>query len=181
MKTNRLSLFYQVTQAEVTPPAVRELERKDRWIKDIQRTVEADYKPLLIKVTYEMFNPEIERQRRFFNGTCVKYYAIQNEDMTVGVPANDLLKKYREQILDEMLGYDLHLVNRVVRRRKSTSDFKTVSAWNKFLNLLQETLFDDAGYEFPDSKEFWELVKQHGYDEAERISLERLQATMKRK
>ncbi len=181
MKTPRISLFYSLTQTEITPPAVRELERKDRWLKDVQKTVEADYKPLLVKVTYEVFDPEVERQRRFFNGTVVKYYAIQNEDMLTGVPANDLLKKYREQILDELLGYDLHLVNRVVRRRKSTSDLKTVTGWNKLINLCQETLFDSAGYEFPDSKEFWELVKQHGYDQAERISIERLQTNLKRK
>lgn len=181
MKTHRVALFYEVTQTEVKPPAVREMERKDRWIKEVQKTVEADWKPQYIKVTYEVHNPEIERQRRFFNGTCVKYYAIQNENMLIGTPDTETLKKYRETILDEMLGYDLALVNRTVRRRKSTSDFKSVQAWNKFLNTLEETIFDSAGYEFPDSKEFWELVKEHGYEQAERISIEKLQALMKHK
>lgn len=174
-------LFYEATQSEVKPPAERELERKDRWVKEVQRGVEADYKPEYIKVTYELHNPEIERQRRFFNGTCVKYYAIQNENMLEGVPDSPTLKKYRETILDEMIGYDLHLVKKVVRRRKSTSDFQSVQAWNKFLNTLEETIFDSAGYEFPDSKDFWELVKEHGYEQAERISIERLQAKMKAK
>ena len=128
-----------------------------------------------------MFDPEVERQRRFFNGTCVKYYAIQNMDMIEGEPNNDTIKKYREELLDELLGYDVSLVHRTVRRRKSTSDFKTVQAWNKFLGLLEENIFDNAGYEFPDSQEFWELVRQHGYEEAERISLERLQANLKAK
>lgn len=181
MRTKSVTLFYELTQTEVKPPAERELERKERWIKDVQRTVEADWKPLYVKVTYEMHDPEIERQRRFFNGTCIKYYAIQNEDMFEGQPSNELLKKYRIDILDQMLGYDVHLTNRIIRERKSTTDFKTVQAWNKFLNTLEETLFDDAGFDFPDSKEFWELVKKHGYDEAERISIETLQAKMKRK
>ena len=181
MRTSRITLFYNITQTEVIPPAVRELERKDRWIKSVQATVEADYKPKIIKTTYELFDPETERQRRFFNGTCVKYYAIQNMDMTVGVPSNEVIKQYREELLDEVLGYDLALVHRTVRRRKSTSDFKTVQAWNKFLGLLEENIFDTAGYEFPDSKEFWDLVKQHGYEEAEQISIERLQTNIKAK
>jgi hypothetical protein len=181
MRTKSVSIFYQITPNEIISPAVRELERKDRYIKEVQKTVAAEWEPKYIKVTYEEHNPEIERQRRFFNGTCVKYYAIQNMDMFVGEPSNEIIKQYREQILDEMLGYDLALVNRVVRRRKSTTDFRSMQAWNKFLNLLEETLFDSAGYEFPDSKEFWDLVKLHGYDQAERISIEQLQAKMKRK
>ena len=181
MRTKSITLFYQVTQTEIIQPSITELERKDRWVKEVQKEVEADWKPLYIKTTYELHNPEIERQRRFFNGTCVKYYAIQNMDMHAGVPDNETIKKYREQLLDEMLGYDLVLVNRTVRRRKSTSDFKSVQAWNKFLNTLEETIFDNAGFEFPDSKEFWDLVKEHGYDQAERISIERLQTNLQRK
>lgn len=160
---------------------MREMERKDRWIKDIQRSVEADWKPMLVKVTYELYNPEVEKQVRFFNGTCVKYYAIQNMDLTEGMPDSVTLKKYREEILDEMLGYDVHLINRTVHRRKSTTDFKSVEAWNEFLNTLQETLFDNAGYEFPDSKQFWELAEVHGYEEAERISIENLQKKLRLK
>lgn len=181
MITKSVTIFYELTQQEVKPPAIRELERKERWVKELQKTVEADYKPIFVKVTYEIHNPEIERLRRFFNGTCIKYYTIQNEDMVEGVPSNELLKKYRIDILDQMLGYDVHLTNRIIRERKSTSDFKTVQAWSKFLNVLQETIFDSAGYEFPESKDFWELVKQHGYDEAERISITKLQEIMKRK
>ncbi len=101
--------------------------------------------------------------------------------MTSGVPSNEVLKKYREEILDEMLGYDTQLVTRTIRQRKSTSDFKTVQAWNKFLSTLEETLFASAGYEFPDSEAFWKLVKDVGYDEADRISTERLQTNTKRK
>lgn len=181
MRTSKVSIFYQITQTQVIPPAIREMERKDRWIKEAQKTVEADYKPKYIKVSYEIHDPDIERQRKFFNGTCVKYYTIQNENMVTGLPSNDLLKKYRETMLDELLGYDLVLVGKTVRRRKSTSDFKSVQAWNKLLNLAEETLFDSAGFEFPDSEVFWELVKAHGYEQAERISIERLQTNLSKK
>lgn len=179
--TKSITLFYKLTQSKVINPPIRDLETKDRWIGEVQKTVEADWKPVIVKVQYTIFNPEIERQSRFFNGTVVKYYAIQNQNMYDSLPTNDLLKRYREEILDELLGYDEHLVSRVVRKRKSTTTYKTVSAWNKLLKLAEETLFDNAGYDFPDSKEFWELVKEHGYDEAERISIERLQKTIKSK
>ncbi len=179
--THELSLFYELSQKEIKPPELREIERKERWLKEVQKTVEADWKPKIIKVTYKIFDPEIERQRRFFEGAVVKYYCIQNEDMLTGEPSSELLKRYRLDILDQVLGYDVHLHNRIVRERKSTTDYKTVAAWNKFLNLLEETIFDAAGYEFPDSKEFWELVKAHGYTEAERISVENLQMKLSKK
>lgn len=136
---------------------------------------EDKHKAIQVKVTYQLFDPEITNMTRFFNGTVIKYYAIQNEDMTSGEPDNDLLKKYREQVLDELLGYDLELVDRTVRRRKSTTDFRTVQQWNTFINRCQETLFDGAGYEFPDSDEFWKLAGQVGYEKAEGICLQRLQ------
>ena len=181
MRTHKIAIFYEVTQQAIKPPAIRELERKDRWIKEVQKSVEADWKPLYIKTTYEIHNPDIEKQRKFFNGTCVKYYAIQNENFTSGVLPNEVLKKYRETMLDELLGYDLELVGKTVRRRKSTSDFKSVQAWNKLLNLAEEVLFEPAGFEFPDSKEFWELAKQNGYEQAERIAIQTLQARLIKK
>ena len=95
------------------------------------------------------------------------------------MPKSEVLKQYREEILDELLGYDKMLVTRTVRQRKSTTDFKTVQAWNKFIKLLEETLFEQAGYEFPESEEFWKLVKVHGYTEARKISLQQLQNIIK--
>jgi flagellar biosynthesis chaperone FliJ len=77
--------------------------------------------------------------------------------------------------LDQILGYDVHLHNRIIRERKSTTDFRDVQAWNVFLKTIEETIFDAAGYEFPDSKNFWELVDKYGYEQAERISVETLQ------
>ena len=66
MKTSEIHIFYSLTQKEVIPPAERELARKDNWLKEIQKTIEADWKPLIVKVSYRLFNPEIEKQRRFF-------------------------------------------------------------------------------------------------------------------
>lgn len=178
MRTKSVALYYKLTQTEVVPPAQKDLERKELWIKELQKTVEAEYKALTIKVEYTMYDPEIQKLSRFFNGTIVKYYAIQNSDMFSGEPDNETLKQYREEILDEVLGYDYQTVHKVIRRRKSTADYKTVQAYNNFVKLVEETVFDSAGYEFPNSEEFWALAKEHGYDKAERISIERLQRNM---
>ena len=181
MKTSRISLFYSLTQTEIIPPAAVEIERKDSWIREMQKTVEADFKPLIIKVVYEMFDPAIEKQRRFFEGACVAYYAIQNSNLITGTPDTGTLKKYREEILDEMIGYDYQTVNKVIRKRESTADFKTVQRWNTFLQTLEETIFATAGYEFPDSEKFWEVTKKYGYDQAKRITIEQLQARLSKK
>lgn len=181
MKTKRITLFWKLTQTEKVPPPAVEIARKENWLTELQGTVEADYKPLIVRVTYELFNPEIEDMTKFFNGVCVLYFAIQNMDMFEGVPSSDTLKQYREEILDEMLGYDFQTVNKTVHSRKSTTDFKTVQAYNTFLNELQEEMFDSHGYIFPDSKEFWELTKVHGYDQARSIAIKNLQSKMKRK
>lgn len=176
MKTSKISLFYSLTQTEIIPPASIEIERKDQWIKAIQKTVEADFKPLIIKVVYELFNPEIENQRKFFEGAVIPYYAIQNSDLQEGLPDTETLRKYREEVLDETLGYDYRAVSKVIRKRKSTADFKSVQAWSNFLNIVEETIFESAGYEFPDSEHFWDLTKKHGYDEAKAIAIQQLQS-----
>lgn len=175
MKTTRIALFYQITQTEVYPPSATELERKDRWIKELQKTVEADFKPLIIKVLYEMFDPEVEDQRRFFEGVVVLYWLIQNKDIFTGVPDTDMLDKAREEILDETLGYDFQAISKIIRKRKSTKDFKIVQKWNTFLNTLRETIFDPEGYSFPDSEAFWLLVEEYGYEQAKKISIQELQ------
>ena len=178
---SKISLFYNLTPTDIVPPSQKEIERKDQWIAVVQKMVEAPYKPLIIKVTYELFNPEIENQRKFFEGAVTPYYAIQNSDLREGLPDTNTLRQYREEILDEMLGYDFRTVNKVIRKRKSTADFKSVQAWNNFLNLVEETIFEAAGYTFPDSEHFWDLVKAHGYDEAKRIAIEQLQSQLKKK
>jgi hypothetical protein len=112
---------------------------------------------------------------RFFNGPVVEYYAIQNQDITKGEISPELKKRTRETILSDALGYDIQLLNRKERRRKSTSDFRSTQEWNDFLQTVEETIFDSAGYEFPKSKDFWELSDKHGYEEAKRIAREQLQ------
>ena len=181
MKTSKISLFYSLTPTKVIPPAEREVERKERWVKVMQKTVEAEWKPKIIKNTYELFDPEIENQKRFFEGAVVEYYAIQDMDLFEGKPDTSTLDKYREEILDESLGYNFQTINKILRKRKSTKDFKEVQAWNTFLKTLEETIFAVSGYEFPDSKNFWELVKQYGHEEAKRIAIEQLQARLKKR
>lgn len=181
MKTKSVTLFYKVTPKEIISPPQLELTRKDEWIKALQKTIPADWDYELVKVTYEMFNPHIQDLQRFFNGTVVLYYCIQNEDMVEGEPTREMLEQYREEMLDELLGYDYKTVHKVIRKRKSTSDLKTVQAWNTLIKNAQETLFENAGYEFPDSDAFWQLVKEIGYDNAKVESMKRLQTNLKRK
>lgn len=175
MKTTEISLFYNLTPKAIVPPAAKEVERKDRWIKALQVMIPSEWQPFIIKVTYRLFNPEIENMVKFFNGVIVLYYAIQNMELTDKLPASKIVERYREDILDEMLGYDYHTMKKVLRKRTSTATFKDVQTWNTFINQIKEEIFDPAGYDFPDSEKFWELAKQHSYDEAKRISIERLQ------
>lgn len=174
--TKSFSLFYKITQNAITPPNDDDIKRKDEWIKAAQRTVRADWEPKFIKVTYEIVEQEVLNLQRFFS-VCVLYYAIQNEDGRE--PDYKLLAQYREMILDEALGYNLALAPRgkhapkVIRKRRSTTEFD-VPQWTKFLKTIEETMFQEAGFDFPDSKVFWELAKAHGYEDAKRISVESL-------
>lgn len=179
-KTNKIELIYTLTQTAVQPPSMRETKRKDEWIKTLQATVEADWKPLLVKVAYTVFNPEVEQLRKFFH-TCVKYFAIQNMDMTEGMPDSKTLDKYREELLDELIGYDFQTVNKVIRKRPSTAEYKETQPWLTLLKNFEETIFDSHGYEFPDSKAFWESVKVHGYEKAQEIAIKQLQERMKKR
>lgn len=188
MKTKSITLIYQLTQNEIFPPSPKELERKDAWLRGLQKSVEADFKPLIVRVKYDLYDPEMEQQRKFFEGACVLYYALQTLDMTEGEPDNHTLDQYREKILDEVLGYDYKTATAISRllaetkhTRSSTTEFKSVQTWNTFLQTLEETLFDSHGYEFPDSKLFWELAKKYSYDQAKTIVREQLQERMKKR
>lgn len=181
MITKAISLFYGVTPDKILPPSSIDIARKDKWIKDLQQTIPSEAEYEMIKVTYELYNPHIADLMRFFNGTVVAYYAIQNEDMTEGEPSSEMLKQYREEMLDELLGYDYKTVNKVIRKRESTADFKTVQKWNNLVKLTEETLFANAGYEFPNSEAFWELAKKIGYDNARTESIKKLQHNILKK
>ena len=76
--------------------------------------------------------------------------------------------------MDEILGYDIELIDKKVRRRKSTADYINTQRWHDFLETVKETLFDPSGYEFPESEEFWKLAKKYGFDEAWKISRNKL-------
>lgn len=175
MKTKSITLYYNITPNEIISPSALEISRKEEWIKSIQKTIPSEVEYETIRVQYELFNPHIQDLQRFFNGTVVMYYCIQNDDMIIGEPTSERLAQYREEILDELLGYDYKTVNKVIRKRKSTTELKSVQAWNNLIKLAQETLFENAGYEFPDSEAFWELVNKVGHDEAKRESRIRLQ------
>jgi hypothetical protein len=132
-----------------------------------------------MKVTYEVFNPDIENLRSFFH-TCVKYYAIQNLGLTERDLTTEEYKQYREEILDELLGYDYQTVNKIVRKRESTKDFKDTQPWLTLLQEMEETIFAQAGYTFPDSKRFWEMVDKYGYKKTNAIALAQLKEKIKR-
>lgn len=181
MRTKSITLVYKLDGKETYPPSPKEIERKDKFLADIQRTIEAPWKPVMVKVRYELVNPEVEKLRKFFH-TCIMYYAIQNLQMTEGKPSTAQFKEYRELVLDELLGYDYTAVKKVIHKRKSTTEaeYQDTQAWLTLLKELEETLFFDAGYHFPDSKWFWETVEQHGYEKAQEIALGQLQAKMKK-
>lgn len=170
MATKSVTTYYKVTPTEIIPAP----SKKDEWLKEIQRGLKAgDFK--VIRQTNELFNPEIKQQLKFFNGAVVEYYAIQSGEILEGEVPNDLKKRYRETLLSEALGYEVQLIDRTERRRKSTADFVKTQEWHDFLETLRETEFEPNGYEFPNSEEFAELEGKYGYEEAKRISREQLQ------
>lgn len=174
MATKKITLYYRASADEITAPPPDSIERKDSWLKGIQSMLlRKEFR--IIKVTYELFNPEIENQRKFFNGPVVEYYALQNRDILSGEIPSILKKQAREQLLDSVLGYDVVMLDRTTRRRKSTTDFEHTQQWNDFLETLRETEFDPNGYEFPNSEDFWALSKVYGYDKAKTMSIENLQ------
>lgn len=179
--TKKISLFYKITQQGVTDPPAASKVRKDEWLKVISRSIRKKDESRIVKVTYELFNPEIQRMQKFFNGPVVDYYAIQSQDIMTGEVARITHDMVRETLLSDVLGYEVQLVDRKERRRKSTSDFISTQKWYDFLEMLRETIFEPNGYEMPDSEAFWDLSKKHGYEQAKTISLEQLQSRIRSK
>lgn len=175
MRTKKITLYYTVTQKDIIGPNDGVMKRKEDWIKQIQKSVEADWKPKRIKVTYEMYNPEVDDQRNFFNGPVVEYWVIQKGDILDRRPTSNEIKKGRETLLSEALGYKVELWDKTEIRRKSSSEFTEVQEWNDFLEELRETEFEPNGYEFPKSEDFWKLADKIGYDKAKEASIEKLQ------
>lgn len=181
-KTKKISLFYTLTRDEVWAPSASELKRKDDWVKGVQAEIAGPAEQRTVKVTYEMHNPDIDKQMRYFNGPVVEYFTIQSTDMTENRPQSAQLKQYREMLLLDMLGYDVELPDgRILRQRKSTATFQSVQKWHTFLEEVKETYFDPNGYEMPDSEEFWALEATHGMEQATTKSIEKLQKKLKKK
>lgn len=174
MKTKTITLYYKLTPKQIIAPQAESIVRKDEWIKEIQKTIPSAWESKIVKVKYELHNPEVDQQIKFFNGTVVDYFAIQSQDILSGDIPSITRKQAREQLLDSALGYDLKMLTKTTRRRKSTADFTNTQQWNDCLEALRELEFEPNGYEFPNSEKFWELAKEHGYDQAKEISIEQL-------
>lgn len=180
-RTKEINLIYKITPNEVIAPDQVEIDRKDKWIKSIQQSIPSEWEYELIKVKYSLHNPAIEDMVKFFNGTVVTYYAIQNEEIMKGTPSTETIQRNRDIILDAILGYDVRLAKLIERKRASTTEFREVQQWYVFLETVKEELFDPSGYEFPDSEVFWKKAEEVGYDQAKRISIEKLQQSLARK
>ena len=174
MRTRKIKLYYQLTPSKIFPPNPEAMARKDAWVKDIQRTIPDDKDFKTIEVQYRLFDPHVEQQRKFFNGPCVDYWIIQSQQLLSGEVPRLMHDQARETLLSNVLGYDVHLLNRVERRRKSTSDFTDTQEWNDFIETLRENEFEPQGYEMPDSERFWDLQKKYGYDRARGMAIEQL-------
>lgn len=181
MRTKKITLFYEITPSKVKPPSPEKLARKDEWIKEIQKTVPSEWDPKMVRVVYELYNPETQKIRKFFEGPVVEYFTIQTNDMLTGRPTRSQLDETRETLLSDALGFDVHLIGKIERRRKSTSDFTDTQEWNDLLNELKETHFEPNGYEMPDSDEFWKLSEAIGYERAKEESIKNLQARLQKK
>lgn len=175
MRTKKISLFYKVSDSEIFAPDAQALRRKEAWVKETQRTISNVGEIRIIRVTYELFNPEVLQQQRFFNDSIIDYFAIQNGNILMGKVPKIIHDRYRETILSESLGYEVELVNGIERRRTSTKDFTNTQQWNDFFELLRETIFEPQGYEMPNSDEFWKIAEKYGYEKAKKISIDQLQ------
>lgn len=181
MARKTIKLYYELTKDKIHPPEKEALDRKDKWIEQKQKEVEAEWKPKKIRVTYEEVNKEVAKMRKFFNGPVLEYWVIQQADMLDELPTRSQLDRARETLLSEALGYEVELWDRTEKRRRSTSDFIEEQEWYDFLETLRETEFEPNGYEFPDSNKFWDLVKQVGYTKAKEEQISRLQKRVSKK
>ena len=179
-RTQKITLIAKITNREYIAPNNVEVERKDAWIRDLQRTTLKDTFRLM-KIEYSLYDPEIEDVRKFFEGTVVLYYAVQSRDLLSGAPDTGMLKQCREELLNAVLGYDVRMARMMSRERASVTEFKEVQQWLVFINIIKEEFFDPNGYEFPDSDKFSELVMKCGREEAKAISLRQLQLSLNRK
>ncbi len=180
MLTKSITQFFKVTPNGVEHPTPEANARKEEWLRIIQRTIVTKEKPVILKSVTTIHNPQIENMVKFFNGAVVDYYLIQSKDLLSGELPLIMRKQAREELLDSAMGYELKMLTKTSRRRKSTADFTNTQQWNDLLKKLEETEFEPNGYEFPNSEEFWKLVSKHGYTEAKEASIQQLRDKMKK-
>lgn len=182
MQTKKITLYYSLTPTKIYSPGPGELERKEQWLREIQSTVPAEWNPITVRVTYQIYNPETEQQRKFFEGPVVEYWLIQGSEIFEEEELTTTLKrKARETLLMQVLGYNVETMTGSERRRKSTTDFTETQQWHDFLETLRETEFDPQGYRFPDSEEFWKMEAAYGYEKAKTMAIEKLKEWIKAK
>lgn len=182
MKTKKITLYYSLSSRKVLPPSSAEIERKDYWIKEVQSTVESDWKPKTIRVTYEVYDPEVDKMRKFLNGPVLEYWIIQSQEILVGDIEPRIRKLGRETLFDKVLGYDVETLSGKSRARKSTKDFTDTQQMHNFLEVLRETEFEPNGYEFPNSNDFWEMANVlRSYEKAKEESIKQLQSRLRAK
>ncbi len=131
------------------------------------------------RVTVEEFDPDIDKSKKFFEGPIKENFAIAMFDK-VELTRHEL-ETARETLLHAAYGFEIEVVlegeKTMVPKRKSLNQLKTVAAYNKLFKLLEETLFEDYGAEFPSSDDFWELCGKYGMTQAKRITADRAWAT----
>ena len=181
MRTKSINLYYNLTPTKIIAPSSEAKERKEEWIKQIQRTIPSEWQPVTLKVTYKIHNREVERQRKFFNGPVVEYWVIQATERTEGRPSRTEIARARETLLYDALGYEVELMEGLVRKRKSTSTFTDTQEWNDLLETLREIEFEPNGYEMPNSERFWELAKEMGYEQAKGHIIDKLQERLRKR
>jgi hypothetical protein len=104
----------------------------------------------------------LEYLTRFYKGAVLQYYYRQSRDYwggkfttAMGVEVDKELKKETGFVLYDDTGIPTGEVN-------STKNYKTVTAFSQWLNVIKEAIFEPNGYLFPDSKHYKALEKAKG-------------------
>lgn len=178
MKTKKITLYYNVTPSKIIPPSKGELDKKEYWLAEVQATVPSEWQSKTVRVTYELYDIDVDKMRKFLNGPVIEYWIIQSQEIHSGEISPSIKKKGRETLFDRALGYDVQMIDGKARRRRSTADFTQVQEMHDFLEMLRETEFEPNGYEFPDSEQFWKMAEAYGYDRAKGEAIKALQGRM---
>lgn len=129
--------------------------------------------------TLKVKEGELENMQRFFRGAVVPYYMRQSRDLWDDEIPAGLAEECTIEIKKQVgfLRYDHtgHITDEV----NSMTTFERVKDLVEFLNTIEEVVFNDQGYIFPDSKHFKELVKLKGREAASRQAIQELRQKVK--